>query len=321
VKCRRILEEPHSEEGLRELVSCINAGGSMPPLFDSISNNIKSYVSLFISPYRSGEEELKSIELYPASSLSGPSRSCFDLLLMEIKWHLKYKDRENYIKKCDQFIGVATKYFGEFHPIFSELYDLFSSYHISSHELEDATTFAKSSLVNILKVCGTGHGKTSECYYNLALCYIRCGKKEEAFSHMKKARQIFENNGGASSVPYAAISLKLALIYLNQDQTQDCLLAALTALAIFQAEDLAAYEEELVDCYEMITRCYEITQQKDQIQHIADQCESRLAEISSPHNLERALKIVIYPFLSEVSPQAASSYIDIISQFAFENRS
>lgn len=80
---------------------------------------------------------------------------------MEIKWHLKLKEKDNYIRKCDQFIRVASKYFGEFHPIFSELYDVFSAYHQAALEFEDAITFAKSSLVNMLRVCGTGHERTS----------------------------------------------------------------------------------------------------------------------------------------------------------------
>lgn len=185
---------------------------------------------------------------------------------MEIKWYLKYKDRENYVQKCDQFIRAATKYFGEFHPIFSELYDLFSSYHLGCLEFEDSITFAKSSLVNILKVCGTAHDKTSECYYNLALCYIRAGKKEEAFAHMKKAKLIFENSGRSHSVPYAVISLKLALIYLNQDQPELCLASAVAALHILEGQSPSCYEDELVDCYEMITRCYEILQEKGKIQ-------------------------------------------------------
>ena len=213
---------------------------------------------------------------------------------------------------------MATKYFGEFHPIFSELYDLFSSYHLSSLEFEDAVTFAKSSLVNILKVCGTAHDKTSECYYNLALCYIKAGKKEEAFAHMKKAQLIFENSGRCGSVPCAIISLKLALIYLNQDQPELCLAAAVASLQILEGESLSCYEDELVDCYEMIARCYEILQEKAKIQLLADRCEAQLAAIASPHNLERALKIIIYPILSEASPENASVYLDIISQLSLE---
>jgi hypothetical protein len=50
---------------------------------------------------------------------SGPSRGLFDLLLMEIKWQLKTNSRDGYIKSCDQFIRTASKFFGEFHPVFS----------------------------------------------------------------------------------------------------------------------------------------------------------------------------------------------------------
>lgn len=39
-------------------------------------------------------------------------------------------------------------------------------------------------------------------------------------------------------------------------------------------------------------------QEKVKIQEIADKCEAQLSQINTPHNLERALKIIIYPILS-----------------------
>jgi hypothetical protein len=86
---------------------------------------------------------------------------------------------------------------------------------------------------------------------------------------MIKARSIFEANGRTNSLPYAAIELKMALVYLNQDQTDLCLTAALTALEIFSREPISTCEDELVDCYEMITRCYEISQERTKIQQLA----------------------------------------------------
>lgn len=117
-------------------------------------------------------------------------------------------------------------------------------------------------------------------------------------------------------MPYAVISLKLALIYLNQDQPELCLASAVAALHILESQSPICYEDELIDCYEMITRCYEILQEKAKIQQLADRCEAQLSAITSPHNLERALKIIIYPILSQSTPENASVYLDIISQLS-----
>lgn len=233
--------------------------------------------------------------------------------MAEIKWYLKYKDRQNYIAKCDEFITNATKYYGDFHPIFSELYDIFSSYHLGNNEIEDSITFAKSSLVNIFKVCGTNHEKTSEAYYNLALCFLKANKKEEAFTNIKKSKSIFENSGKTDHPSYAIILLKMGLVFLNQDQPKDCLSCTTAALGILEKSPISEFEDEMVDCFEMMTRCYEILQEKGKIRTIGKRCEDELKGVSAPHNLQKMLKIIIYPIFSEINSSTASNYLDIIS--------
>lgn len=71
----------------------------------------------------------------------------------------------------------------------------------------------------------------------------------------------------------------------------------------------------------MITRCYEILQETAKIQDLAQKCEGQMSVINSPHNLERALKIVTYPLFSQASPENASAYLDIISQLSPEQNS
>jgi hypothetical protein len=39
-----------------------------------------------------------------------------------------------------------------------------------------------------------------------------------------------------------------------------------------------------------------------------------LTEVSASHNLERLLKIIVYPMLSQTTPEHASLYLDVISQ-------
>lgn len=155
---------------------------------------------------------------------------------MQVKWALRNDHKDEYIKICDFYIRIATKYFGEFNPIFSELYDLFSAYHLTCSEFEDAITFAKSSLVNILKICGGGHEKTAECYYHLALCYIKSSKREEGILHIRKALAIFENNDKVESIAYAVMQVKLALLYLNQNEVEACVNHVRSSLAIFEAK-------------------------------------------------------------------------------------
>lgn len=50
-------------------------------------------------------------------------------------------------------------------------------YHRNNGEYEDAITFMKSSVINMLKVCGPTHQRVGECYYQLAMCCIKGGKK------------------------------------------------------------------------------------------------------------------------------------------------
>jgi hypothetical protein len=44
-----------------------------------------------------------------------------------------------------------------------------------------------------------------------------------------------------------------------------------------------------------------------------------LKELTVPHNLERLLKIIAYPFLSQLAPENASLYLDIVSQLSTPN--
>lgn len=110
----------------------------------------------------------------------------------------------------------------------------------------------------MLKVCGTSHQKTAECYYHLALCYLRANRKQEALAHMKKAQGICETSNRPDSVPCALISLKLALLHLNQSQIDECLAACGQALKTLEAQDPTQFEDEVTECYEVMTRCYEL---------------------------------------------------------------
>jgi hypothetical protein len=96
--------------------------------------------------------------------------------MWEIKWYLRLKKKEKYLRKFEELVNMLNKFYGDFSPALGELYEVFAHYHMTNGEYEDAITFAKSSLVNTLKICGTNHIKTAESYYNLSLCYLKANK-------------------------------------------------------------------------------------------------------------------------------------------------
>lgn len=117
-RCLQITKEPHSEEAIPELKECLQLAEDRPSLFATLAPQAKLYLSLFLSPLRANSE-FQQAGIYPDGTRSGPSRGLFDLLLMAVKWQLKSGSQEGYIKSCDEFINAASKFFGEFHPVFS----------------------------------------------------------------------------------------------------------------------------------------------------------------------------------------------------------
>lgn len=71
------------------------------------------------------------------------------------------KKKEKYLRKFEELVGMLNRFYGDFSPALGEVYDVFATFHLANGEYEDAITFAKSSLVNTLKICGTSHIKTA----------------------------------------------------------------------------------------------------------------------------------------------------------------
>jgi tetratricopeptide (TPR) repeat protein len=94
-------------------------------------------------------------------------------------------------------------------------------YHRNNGEFEDAITFAKSSVISMLKICGSIHPKVGECYYHLAVCCIKANKKEQALVSLQKAKTIFEHNHKQKDVAYAHVCLKLGLLFLSEDKAKE----------------------------------------------------------------------------------------------------
>ena len=104
---------------------------------------------------------------------------------------MRLKKRDKYLRKLEEFVEIVRRFGSDFHIALNMLYDLFSQFHLAAGDNEDAITFAKSALVNTLKVCGSNHSNTAQAYYNLALIYIKASKIEDAISLLKKAKFIF----------------------------------------------------------------------------------------------------------------------------------
>ena len=89
----------------------------------------------------------------------------------------------------------------------------------------------------MLKICNSHHEKTAECYYHLALCYLKASRTEEAIMHLNKAKTYFENYGKGSKVAYGAICLKMGLLMLSQNQLSEAIKCANQALAILEMNE------------------------------------------------------------------------------------
>jgi tetratricopeptide (TPR) repeat protein len=261
------------------------------------------------------------MEVYSVGQML-PSRAGFEVMLVEVKWWLKLRRRDQYIRACNEFIRQASRLYGEFHPVFSLLYDIFSAYHLGNGEHEDAVTFAKSSLVNILKLCGSAHEKTSECYYHLALCYIKANRSEEAVAHLKKSKSFFEEGARTNEVGYAVMCVKLGLLHLNQNEVAQAVEMTAKALKVLencQERDQVSYEEEITECFEILARCFEIEGDRGKVQELSVACLPRLSNVTQSHNLEKMLKIYLYPLLSSLNCHKAELLINLLSTLTVDN--
>ena len=45
------------------------------------------------------------------------------------------------------------------------------------------------------------------------------------------------------------------------------------------------FEDEITECFELMSRCYEVLQLREEMEHLSDQCFVRLSRITQPFNL------------------------------------
>jgi tetratricopeptide (TPR) repeat protein len=88
----------------------------------------------------------------------------------------------------------------------------------------------------MLKICNSHHEKTAECYYHLALCYLKASRTEEAITHLNKAKTYFENYSKGGKIAYGAVCLKMGLLQLSQNKLQEALDCTNQALAIIETQ-------------------------------------------------------------------------------------
>lgn len=85
----------------------------------------------------------------------------------------------------------------------------------------------------MLKICGTNHQKVGQCYYELAVCCIKAGKKDEAIISLQKAKNIFEINEKQGDVAYSYVCLKLGLLFLSEGKSNEAESIVKFALSTF----------------------------------------------------------------------------------------
>jgi len=85
----------------------------------------------------------------------------------------------------------------------------------------------------MLKICGTNHQKVGQCYYELAVCCIKAGKKDEAIISLQKAKNIFEINEKQDDVAYSYVCLKLGLLFLSEGKSNEAESIVKFALSTF----------------------------------------------------------------------------------------
>lgn len=94
-----------------------------------------------------------------------------------------------------------------------------------------------------MKLCGVNHIKTGEAYYNLAMCYMKANKTEDAYGLLKKAKSLYESKEKTINHTYAVINLKLALLMLNKNEVKQSVEAANRSLETFQELEEMREEE------------------------------------------------------------------------------
>jgi hypothetical protein len=117
-----------------------------------------TYLSNFIDPT---SNSLRHLPVHPSLPSSQPSRLTFSLCLSHLRWLLRLNLPLEYASLSSDFIAVATAYYGEYHPVFCELYSTFAEYYSVNGQHEEAIAYGKSSLVNVIALCGTGHRRTA----------------------------------------------------------------------------------------------------------------------------------------------------------------
>jgi hypothetical protein len=88
-------------------------------------------------------------------------------------------------------------------------------FYASIGDFDESTCLAKSSLINITKVLGSGALPVADKHYQLGNIYFKVNKKNEALKEYNKTKQILVNHDKTTIPEYGIILLKIALLCLN----------------------------------------------------------------------------------------------------------
>lgn len=78
------------------------------------------------------------------------------------------------------------------------------------------------------------------------------------------------------------------------------------------------YENETIQCYELVMRYYEAIDSKEKVEKISSFVGSNLKEVRDPSNLERMIRIYLVPYFLWVKNEQAERMVHLFGQIPLQ---
>lgn len=317
-RVQAILDNP-TEDSFEQLKSLLNLRKFDLPKHMKLDGTYE-WLAVFLAtmvPPRVKEgtnDALPCSSLYQVGRRDIPNLAGFHIALTEIKWDLQADRVEDALYKKDQLERRIIRWFGDVHPSLSELYSVFATYFLNKCRFDEASNYARSSLVNNSSLLGNNSLKTAESHYDLANIFLKASRREEALNYYRKAKNIFDNKNATERLSYAEIEIRIAALDLQFDRFEEAEALALSAVSIFEImED----ETQMVNAYQLISRIYEITKRRDKLERTAEYCGHLLADVQHQSNLETLIKIVLLPMLTSLPSVLAAKFAQFVQSIPY----
>lgn len=161
--------------------------------------------------------------------------------------------------------------------------------------------------MNTLKVVGANRLPLSEKYFQMANCYFKCGKKQDALANYAKCKEVLIANKRNGSHEYGLVLLKLGVLELNFGRINQAVEMGLDSLGLFERDSNS--QLQFLEAMELLSRAYEITQKTDRIAELATLCSEKIRRCEDPKLMERMLKVALHPQLSDLPQQTVRNLL------------